>query len=94
MHTLILVNLGACCLIAFSTLWLVTDQSEGRLVRIFLALIMCGAMINAFALWEAFHVVHDSHPLTWPTETVLNLGEAMLLANWVLHRRRRLPSPA
>ncbi|NID16095.1 hypothetical protein [Luteibacter yeojuensis] len=91
MHTLVLVNLGACCLIAFSTLWLVTDQSKGRLVRFCLALIMCGAMVNVLALWTAFNRVHASHPVTWPTEAVLNLGEAMLLACWALERRRHLP---
>jgi len=93
MHALILVNLAACCLIAFSALWLVTDQSKGRLMRFCIALIMCGATVNALALWTAFHQVHAEHPLTWPTETVLNLGAALFLAFWAANRRHASPFP-
>ena len=87
-ETLLFVNLAACCLIAFSSLWLVTDQSTRRLVRLCFALIMCGSLVNVFALWTAFNEVHRGHPVTWPPEAILNLGSAILLGRWAIATMR------
>jgi hypothetical protein len=92
---LLFVNLAACCLIVLSSLWLVTDHSKGRMVRMCFGLIMCGAFANVFALWTAFEQFHPEHAVTWPPEAMLNLGSALLLARWALGsvRPRRASSP-
>lgn len=94
-HTLLFLNLGACCLIVLSALWLVTDHSKTRMVRMCFGLIMCGAFVNVFALWSAFEQFHPDHPITWPPETMLNLGSSILLGRWALSSLRpgRAASP-
>jgi hypothetical protein len=89
------VNLGACCLIVVSALWLVTDHSKTRTVRMCFGLIMCGAIVNVFALWTGFKQFHPEHPVTWPPEAMLNLGASILLGRLALSSLRpgRAASP-
>ncbi|SFW74312.1 MULTISPECIES: hypothetical protein [Luteibacter] len=89
---LLFVNLIACCVMAASAVWLVTDRARGRWPRICLALILCGAMVNVVALWSAFTSFHPSHPVTWPPEAMLNLGSAVLLLRWAVKSFRQRPA--
>jgi hypothetical protein len=81
---LVLINLISCCLIAISALWLVTDSTKARGARICCGIICCGSLVNVNALWVAFANMQPSHPMTWPTEAVLNVGAAVLLGRWAL----------
>ena len=69
---LLFMNMIACCVMSVSAVWLVTDRARGRWPRVCLALVLCGAMVNIFALWSAFFSFHPSHPVTWPPEAMLN----------------------
>lgn len=81
---LVIINLISCALIAISALWLVTDHAKPRGARICCGIIFCGSLVNVNALWVAFNCMSPSHPMTWPSEAVLNVGAAVLLGRWAL----------
>jgi hypothetical protein len=84
----LLLNLGACGVIAVSALWLVTDCAKTPLVRLCFGLMMCGAMVNTVALWTALDdAVPDQHA-TWPPEAVLNMGAAFLIVRRAMEGAR------
>jgi hypothetical protein len=81
---LVLINMISCSIIAVSALCLVTDHARSRSARVCCGLILCGAVVNIEALWVAFKALDPNHPMTWPTEAVLNIGSAVLLGRWAL----------
>lgn len=81
---LVLINMISCSLIALSALWLATDHAKARAARACCGLIACGAVVNIEALWIAFNTLDPNHPMTWPSEAVLNIGSAVVLGRWAI----------
>lgn len=88
--TLMIINL--CCSLAMTAcgLWLLTERSMPRLVRVFCTLITSGGSVNVFGLVAALLDVGDFvYGNIWPGEVIVNIGTAALMLRWTVLVRRR-----
>lgn len=88
--TLMIINL--CCSLAMTAcgLWLLTERSMPKLVRVFCALIACGGTVNVLGMLAALLRTGDfMYGSIWPGEVIVNIGTSALMMRWTLQVRRR-----
>ncbi|MDY1548634.1 hypothetical protein [Luteibacter sahnii] len=84
------INLVCNLLMALCGMWLLTERSMSRVVRIYCALIACGGAVNAAGMLAALTDFRDfSYGYVWPGEVVVNIGATAMMLRWTWRARRR-----
>lgn len=84
------INLVCNLAMGLCGMWLLTERSMGRLVRIYCALIACGGAVNAAGMLAALLDFHDlNYGDIWPGEVIVNIGAAAMMLRWTWRARQR-----
>lgn len=87
---LMIVNLWCSLVMAICGLWILTDPSMSRLVRICSGLIATGGGSNLIGMISALAHAGGYAPETiWPGEVIVNVGSAALMMRWTWRLRQR-----
>ncbi|UPG85326.1 hypothetical protein L2Y94_18785 [Luteibacter aegosomatis] len=71
-------------------MWLLTEPSMSRVVRIYCALIACGGAVNTAGMLAALTDFRGfSYGDVWPGEAIVNVGAAAMMLRWTWRARRR-----
>jgi hypothetical protein len=88
---LMIVNLWCSVMMGICGLWILTERSMPRLVRISSALIATGGSVNVIGMLSALAHLGGYVPESiWPGEVIVNVGAAALMMRWTWRLRRHV----
>lgn len=84
------INLACNFVMCLCGMWLLTERTMGRLVRIYCALIACGGAVNTAGMLAALTDFHNfSYGDIWPGEVIVDIGATAMMLRWTWRARQR-----